>query len=107
MLNSLLCAVVLAVREARELDAAAHVARIYSGGRKLVHARCLAFDERASDQRHPAANHVHRNDIEALFGIGRQLAEIGPQQIGERAGGIYTLVPAAERAGGRTLYDAG
>src|SRR5262249_26180901 len=50
VLNSLLRTVMLAVCQAGELDAAAHVAGIYAGSRKLVHARGFTLDEGGSDQ---------------------------------------------------------
>ena len=59
-----------------------------------------ARDNRGSDERHSAANHVDGDDVETLPLIRRKLAEIRAEKIGKRTGRVDTFVPAGE---GRTL----
>ncbi len=72
----------------------------------MVQAGVAARDQRRGNQRHAAANHVHRNHVETLALVRRQLAEVRAKQIGERAGGVDAFIPAGE---GRTLraFDDG
>ena len=86
----------LAVGKPSELDAAPHIDRIDRGSRKLVQAGMAARDNRGSDERYSAANHVNGNDVEALALVRRKLAEIGAKKVGKRAGGIDAFVPAGE-----------
>ena len=63
VLDSLLRPVVLAMREAGELDAAAHVDGIDRRSRQLIHPRVPPRNHCRRDERHAAANHVHGNHV--------------------------------------------
>src|SRR5205823_6512492 len=96
-----------AMSQASELDAAAHIARVDAGSGQLVHAGVFAFDQRSGDQGHAAADHVHGDNIEALFSVRRQLAKICAEQIRKRPGSVDAFVPAAEGSVLRTFDDGG
>src|SRR5207245_1747855 len=81
-------AVVLAVREPRQFDAASHVHRIDRGSRQLVYPGMTPGDYGGSDERHPAADHVDRDHVQALPLIRGKLAEIRAKEIRQRPGGI-------------------
>ena len=100
-------AVMLAVGKPGELDAAPHIDGIDRGGRKLVKASMAADDDRGSNERHPAANHVDGNHVEALPLIRRKLAKIRAKKIGKRTRGIDAFVPTGEGRAFRAFHDRG
>ena len=105
VLEPLLGAVVLAVGEPGELNGAAHIHGVYPRGRQLIEARVAAIDDGGGDERDPAANQVHGNDVETLARIGGQLAEVGAEKIGERSRSVDALIPSAERLVGGGLHN--
>src|SRR5207249_6712297 len=62
---------------------------------------------RGSNERHPAANHVDGNHVEALPLIRRKLAKIRAKKIGKRTRGIDAFVPTGEGRAFRAFYDRG
>src|ERR1700722_9830446 len=76
VLEAGLAAVILAMRQAGELNAAAHVHWIEGGGCQLIHPRVLSRDYSGGDQGHATASHIHRNYIETLSLVRRELAKI-------------------------------
>src|SRR5207249_6755856 len=100
-------AVMLAVGEPRELDAAPHVDRINRGSRELVHASVAPRNDRGSDERHPAADHVLGNNVEVLALVRRKLAEIRAEKIGKWPRGIDAFIPAGEGRALRAFHDRG
>ena len=96
MLQSLLRAIVFAMREAGQLNRAAHVAGIRRGRGELIDAHVPALNQRCGDQRHSAADHVHGNHVETFARVGRKLTEIGAQQIGKRRGSVDAFIPSAK-----------
>ena len=107
VLQTLLRAVVLAVREAGQFDRAPHVARIARGSGQLIDRLVAPRDDRGGDQSHPAAHHVHGNHVQAFALVGRQLAKISAQQIGKRRRSIDAFIPAAKRLVGGSFDDRG
>ena len=82
--EALLRAVVLAVRQAGELDGAPHIARVRYRSRELVERLVAALDQGRRNQRHAACDRIHRDQVQALALVGGELAEKGSQQIGKR-----------------------
>ncbi len=105
--DALLRFVVLAVGEAGELDGARHVDGIDRGGGQLVQARVVPLHKRGGDERHPARDHVHGNDVKAFALVRRKLAKIGAEKIRKRAGGVDAFVPSSEGRALRTFDDRG
>ena len=66
MLETLLRAIVLAMRERSQLDGAAHVARIVRRCSQLIQALMAPLDDRRGDQRHAAADQVHGDHVQAF-----------------------------------------
>ena len=95
--QALLRAKMLAVREACQLDRAAHIARIARGSRELVNRFLAARDNGRGYQGHSPADHIHRNHVQALALIGRQLPKVSSEQIRERRGSIDAFVPPGKR----------
>ena len=79
--QSFLRAIVLAMRQRRQFDRTAHVARIGHGCRQLINGVMPPLHDRRRNQRHTAANRIHRDNIQPLSLVGRQLAEGSSQQI--------------------------
>src|SRR5262245_1320081 len=110
LVEIVLRAVVLAVRQSGQFDGAAHVAGVGPGGRQLIDRLVAAPDQGGRDQAHPATDQVYGNDVEALLAVRRHLAEEGAEQIRDRRRGVDAFVPAFERVvrGGlddRRAYD--
>src|SRR5256885_1611253 len=80
VINSLLRFVMLAMREAGQLNTASHVAWIDAGSRELIQARVLTLNERSRDQGHSAANHVYGDYVETFFLVRRKLPEVCSEQ---------------------------
>src|SRR4029077_19635247 len=96
VLDALLRAVVLSMRQPGEFDAAAHIDGIDGGRRELIHARVPPENYSGSNQRHAAADHVHRNHIETFSFVRGELPEISSEQIGKWPRGIDALVPSGK-----------
>src|SRR4029077_736046 len=52
------------------------------------------------------ANHVHRNNVDALLFVGRKLPKIGAEQIRQRTRSVDTFVPTGKRRA-RGAFDDG
>jgi hypothetical protein len=69
------------MREAGQLNRAAHVTRVTRRRRQLIDRLMTSSDNRRRDQGHSAAHHIHGNYVKAFAFVGRQLPEIGAKQI--------------------------
>src|SRR5580693_295047 len=97
--------VMLPVRQRRQLNRPPHIARVRHRRRQLIKRIVPPFHNRRRNQSHPRAHRVHRDNIQPLPLIRRQLPEIRSQQIRQRSRRINPFIPPQKRLRHRGLHN--